>query len=499
MNGQGDSLFSINPGVGFTSKTMVLEDFYSRCFLCGREEPTFNSEARICACVHRQGFPESELPCYVSLLPGLRDYSVRHLPSLWKARPSDVLAVATGDLGLSQDAIARQIEAVDERCNMRPYQIDLLNTSHHLRCGNSMVYRSSSLEDMTGSELVLVLDMGTYYWSGTLKDPRSWAILNTALTSHITDLAVWTAGNAGISLAKLAYFANRRLPPESRLQIHAIVDDDIGPEIRRQLRLWQCEVLDLFRQDKPVLNPSEIRALVAARLRCSRRRLEDSSYWHVTDGWDGVGLLMYRLIAAQVIRDLCGVLNDEQAGPLDIVVPVGTGDLLLGFYLGLKDCEEAGVIRYGACRLVGVLPSGANILHNVRQRGIPTPINPGGGLNVSPSAPLMPKLKSLYTPLAPCLAQIEKEGMTEFVVVTAADQLRASRQVFSGGIDDGIVAEPSALATFAALPYLNNSSRCGNSDNRRVYQSNRRNLVVNSGLGVLGRAEEDLLHRAMRI
>ena len=152
--------------------------------------------------------------------------------------------------------------------------------------------------------------MGSYYWPGTLKDPRSWAIINTALAGGVTDISVWTAGNAGVGLAKLAHFANRRVLPDARLQIHAIVDNEVAGEIRAQLRLWQCEVLDLFRQDRPVLNPADIRRLVARGLNRSRRSLEEKSYWHVTDGWDGIGLLMYRLIAAQVLRDLSAVLFD---------------------------------------------------------------------------------------------------------------------------------------------------------------------------------------------
>ena len=74
---------------------------------------------------------------------------------------------------------------------------------------------------------------------------------------------------------------------------------------------------------------------------------------------------MYRLIAAQVLRDLSAVLFDGDSHPIDIILPVGTGDLLLGFYLGLKDCERAGLISPGCWRLFGALPAGDNILTNL--------------------------------------------------------------------------------------------------------------------------------------
>jgi len=473
---------------------MKLDNLDSQCFLCGVKKHGFDTDSRICDCALPLGFPEKELACYVTMLPEPTDYSVSDLPSIWDARPLDVFAAAVGDLGLPLEAIERPAKTSSHSCRFLPYGTDLLDSQHHLRCGNATIYRALALEDLTGSDFVLVLDMCSYYGSGTLKDPRSWAIINTALAKGITDIALWTAGNAGISLAKLAYFANRRLAPEKRMQIHAIVDSDVAPEIRVQLQLWQSEVLDVFRQDKPVLNPQEVRNLVATRLRRSRRVLDDDSYWHVTDGWDGVGLLMYRLIAAQVIRDVGTLMKNRDYQPLDIILPVGTGDLLLGFYLGLRDCEQANLIPPGSCRLIGAVPAGANILGNIRHRSIPK----DDGSSTNSTAPVMPKLQSLYTPLAPCLARIEQAGRVEFLTVTAANQLRAGRQILSAGIDDGIVAEPSALAAFAALPQLASHER-HRIDKERVYRSGDCTMVVNSGFGLLGGPEEALLQHAIGI
>ena len=466
-----------------------------RCFLCGEARPVFDTSVRICDCARPHGFPVDELCCYVTVLPEPREYEVARLPSLWSVPPSDVFALAADSL--EEPAGADRLRSLPG--GVLPYPTDLLNSRYHLRCGNSVLRRSSSLADATGFEQVLVLDMGAYHWSGTLKDPRSWAILNTALTCGVTSISVWTAGNAGLSLARMAYALNRRLPAESRIQIYAIVDNDVAPEVRMQLRLWQCEVLDVFRQDKPVLNPEEIKGLVASRLKRVRRHLDEPTYWHVTDGWDGVGLLMYRYIAAQVLSEVVGLSTsaDREPQPLYVVLPVGTGDLLLGFYLGLKDCERAGVIPAKTCRIIGAVPAGNNILDNIRMRSIPANGN-GHPHTPAPTPPVMPKLSGLYTPLAPCLARLEKERSVEFVAVTEADQLRAGRQVLSGGIDDGIPCEPSALAAFAALPHLNGPLKLAEpADRPWAYQTPRRVLVVSSGLGVLDRREADLLDRAL--
>ncbi len=467
---------------------MRLDQLDARCFLCGAQHGGFDTANRLCECVRPQDFPASELSCYATILPEPREYSVKALPSLWTSDPVDVLALSAD--GADQER-APSSAAAAARDGGLPSLGDPLAREHHLRCGNTIVHRSSTLEDVTGFGQVHVINMSAYRWTCTLKDPRSWAIVNTALQQGITDLAVWTAGNAGLSLAKLAYVASRRLPRERRLQVHAIVDNNLAPEIRTRLKLWQCEVLDIFRKDKPILNPNEIKGLVAARLKRSRRQLDEDRYWDVTDGWDGVGLLTYRYLAAQIIRDMAPGPGDRaDARALHVVMPVGTGDLLLGFVLGMQDCERAGIVAPGDCRIVGALPAGANILHNVRRRSIPESEAP------SPAAPVMPKLTSTYTPLAPCFSALDKAKGVHFLTVTRQDQMRAGKHVLAAGIDDGLACEPSALAAFAALPHVYERLRERAVDDKHWrYQSRARVLVVNSGLGILGAEEEEFLRR----
>ncbi len=473
---------------------MKLENLEAVCFLCGTSSGVFDTDRRVCGCVEALGFPARERSCYVTILPEVKDFAVGDLPSLHTSEPYDLYAVALDEHGSPS-------ESLPERGPPPPYpwKRDHLGTVHHMRCGNPIVHRSRSLEEVTGFGGVQIINLSAYQCTSTLKDPRSWAILNTALENGITDLAVWTAGNAGLSLAKMAYIVNRRLPRERRIQIHAIVDLNVASEIRTRLRVWQCEVLDIFRRDKPVLNPLEIRSLVSARMKRSRRELNDATYWDVTDGWDGVGLLMYRFLAAQIVRDIGATENALNARePLSIVVPVGTGNLLLGFYLGLRDCEKAGAVARGAIRIVGCVPAGANILDNIRMRKIPGTADrqAAAGRGVEP---LMPKLTSAHTPLAPCLAKLDQEQLVDFVTVTEHDQMRAAKHVLAGGIDDGLPCEPSALSTFAALPHLSSHypGRDGADVGGWAYQSQRRVLVVNSGLGLLGSDEEAVLRRAI--
>jgi hypothetical protein len=165
---------------------MKLENLDSRCFHCGAKKHGFDTEARIRSCAQPLGFPEKEFACYVRVLPGPRDYSASNLPSIWDVRPPDVFAVLAGNLGLPLEATERPTETLSQSCRFLPYSTDLLGSDHHLRCSNATIYRALALEDLTGSDLVFVLDMALYYGSGNLKDPCFLAIVNTALAKSIT-------------------------------------------------------------------------------------------------------------------------------------------------------------------------------------------------------------------------------------------------------------------------------------------------------------------------
>src|SRR5437867_576503 len=121
---------------------MKIEHLDARCFLCGAPYGPFDTARRLCDCVRPLGFPEGELPCYVTILPEPRDCSVRALPSVWTSRPSDVFALAAEDKGspISAAALAargaRDTAAGEEAAY--PFGSDLLAREHHLRCGNTI-------------------------------------------------------------------------------------------------------------------------------------------------------------------------------------------------------------------------------------------------------------------------------------------------------------------------------------------------------------------------
>lgn len=85
-----------------------------------------------------------------------------------------------------------------------------------------------------------------------------------------------------------------------------------------------------------------------------------------------------------------------------------------------------------------------------------------------------------------------------FIQIDANDQLAAGQNTLDAGIDIGIACEPSALVAFAALTYLNGIARDleDGPSVSRPFHSGSRVVVINTGMGVLSTAEEDVLLKA---
>jgi threonine dehydratase len=343
-----------------------------------------------------------------------------------------------------------------------------------LHPGGPLLYRVPQISGWSDFRRVYVLDMSTYAWSHTLKDARSWAILNTALHHGRTKLALYTAGNAGLSLGRLAYEVNRRRPRDCpRIEVNTVVDENVTPSMRAILHSWGCNVLAIEESQRRILNAETIWRKISSAQDYDVVGTPPGA-WHVTDGWDGVGLLMYRLLIAQVLREI-----DVQY----VVVPLGTGSLFLGAYMGIQDARA----KNDRPRLVGAVPAGENVLQSWRQSHTDHPVEPS----------VMEKLVGRYTPLAPCLAQLDENHEVDFVEVTGDMLRRAARALW------GFVAfEPSGAAAVAALK--------GSGGNRAVidlarerekpkhasnvfFRSDSAVLVVTSGFGLLSSREADLL------
>lgn len=343
-----------------------------------------------------------------------------------------------------------------------------------LPCGQPSLFESESLTEYSGLGSVWVLDMSPYLWSGTHKDIRSWAVLSAAMEHGIKHLALWTAGNAGFSLAKLVHRWNAMMPEEEHKQVYCFVDSSAPPEIVVAMRALRCSVAPIATGTGAILSNDHLFNVVNA---LSQGRVKTESYWQVTDGWDGVGPFIYSLLAQQALYLLQSKLKGEDFD-LYIIVPVGTGNLLVGFIRAMERVTELGGRR---AKMVGALPSGDNVI---------TPLLPGGGKQNGSSRmrsdpPEAPKLAGFYSPLSPCLWHLLQSksfgdiGAVEFIEVDRSSQVEAASHVLNPS-HTMIAAEPSALVAFGALKDLSQII-AGNGRDR----SKSAVMVVNSGFGLM--------------
>ena len=318
----------------------------------------------------------------------------------------------------------------------------------HLKCGYATLTNMGHLATQFGfeSNCVDICDMSTYYYSHTLKAPRSWAVVNNALHHGIRHLGVWTAGNAGFSLAKTASAVNLLLPPEERLKVYCYAEQGkLSTRMQQSLRSVGAEVHEFS-------NPSRVQKVLSPKAALDRLRglgveLRPEEYWDVSDGWDGVGLYMYRLLG----RQLCSHLR-----PNVIVAPVGTGNLFFGLYQGIMDCVEHGIINRGECRLVGAVPTGDSIVTNLRKYAIELPLDETP-MRSSGTDPVCPKLDTIYTPLLLALynALTRDRDWCHLMFVNRESQKEVVRRFHRRGSQIApITAEPSALVCFGVLESL---------------------------------------------
>lgn len=466
-----------------SSRPPLCNGLVGRCLICRKVAGPFdpNPAGRLCTrCDVRQVWPQAEheklvtiapdwkQPLPVSRLPGITSPATFDLFARWRGRPDDGLAADPGADPCEIDPFL-------------PYPADFLRDRCQERCGCPDIMRARRLEDwlMNDNPRVFVLNMAAYLHSRTLKDLRSWAVLNAAVASGIRWLAVWTAGNAGLSLGRLATRCNHSLPPERRIRVFALfdqADESIDRNVRAELARAGCHLLHVPSTVKTIFSPAQIRRAVEGEAR-GLGDWHPDRYWDVTDGWEAVGLQMYRLLAAQVIRDV---------RPTHVVAPLGTGNLILGFRLGIDDCESSGLTPKGAVRLIGTTPRGENIVRTISRRKEMTPAY----VRVSAGGPpaVMPKIATTYTPLLAIVDRELERGRIHWLEVDGDQQRRAAAVLIRPSVDLPIRSEPSSVSTFAALPVIRDTIQSG---------VEARILVINSGDGVLSELERSFNQSAM--
>ncbi len=448
-----------------------------RCFVCGKnyDRPGWllDSSGRFCTECTPNARWNSHRSSLVSILPDWENVKLEPalLPSLDCDRQIDIFARWIGDDKPAGKFIGQHNEKVVKTymSSLLPYKRDAM-AEHGFRCGSPIVYRSKSLELLMNlRQEVYVLDLQFYLWSNTLKDPRSWAIVNFALENKVKSLALWTAGNAGLSLAKMCSFLNRFHSPSEHLWVYVLftMDDPHAIELLPTLKLWRAEAIPL--PVNSVYDPLQTREVVNQY--CSSISRELGNYWETTDGWEGLGSQMYRLLMAQVV---------SQIDPDSILLPAGTGNFLVGT---VQACEDIGQRR----TIYAATPENDNIFDTIELHPGRSARNSQKVRNERPHS--MRKLAGTYSPLMPCVdAALRRELLDQKTnvreIAISNDILRSAATSL---LSAGIRAEPSAIAPFAAL--LTSEVRSSVDEFKKI-------LIVNTGCGLLSSEEYKFLNEA---
>ena len=270
-----------SPAVGALS--LDEDRFSAKCFVCGMERARVSLRPDHRTCGSKECVPTSllqglgrptEESLIVTMLPDWKEeIDWDALPSLNSSEPLDLLARTAG-----ADVVPPPPSRKRHRlARLLPYEHDFLKSTAGLSCGNALCFDAPQVAYASGLEDLKVLDLSTYLWSRTLKDPRSWAVVNLAIEKGVRHLATWTAGNAGLSLARLAQAANRWLPRERRLSVYSVwgPQDDLDEAVQAQLGLAGCTMVATSSTE--VFTPDMIAQNVKARSGSLDWR--DEAYW----------------------------------------------------------------------------------------------------------------------------------------------------------------------------------------------------------------------------
>jgi len=451
-----------------------------KCFVCNQDYPEYNTGKLLCE--HCKGTYQTH-PFFTEVSSKLHHYFATVLPETDVKK--DLLLQNFSDTFLRKES------------GRKKWGKDVLKKSFPsltpLPCGQPALVKMDKLADFSGFKQVWTLDASPYIWSGTYKDLRSLAILSKAIEHNIRHLALWTAGNAGYSLAKMVHRHNATVSDKSqRKTVYCLVGDFAPPEIVVTLRSLQYRVAPISTGKGAILSREHMYNVVASM---AGDNISQEGYWQVTDGWDGIGTFMYSLLAQQAFYFLKSELEQSaelKSANIYIVLPLGTGNCLLGFIKAMNRVGE------GRAKIISAMPYEDNMMSFLKEK---TGEAINGRTKMRRNEPEAEKLTGFYSPLSPCLYTLWQKsnpakdgydfsdfGQVEFVSVDRSEQIEAAARIL--GYSEFLVAsEPSALVSFGALKTL--AEKVGDNLGNSVA------LVVNSGFGLMGIKEQEFFTKSI--
>jgi threonine synthase len=251
--------------------------------------------------------------------------------------------------------------------------------------------------------------------TGSFKDRGNRVVVSALRAGGRRRASTDSSGNAGASLA--GYCARAGIACDVYVPAHA------SPGKLAQVEAFGARVVRVAGSRSDVADAAAAAAT-------------DGAVTYVPHGWTP----WFLVGAAGFADELVGQLG---RAPDAIVLPVGSGTLLLGIARGFAALERAGEVT-GRPRLYGVQPSACAPLALAFERGSPEPVEVEPGETAAEGTRIARPPRG-----AQILAAVRESGGA--VVAVGDAELWAAFEALAG---QGILAEPTSALAFAALARL---------------------------------------------
>ncbi len=280
---------------------------------------------------------------------------------------------------------------------------------------NSPLIRSERLAELFNLPNLYIKDESCLPY-GTHKDRRSEIIINVALEQKVDKIVCLTAGNAGYSLSRYAARAG--------IDYTSLVFPWVTQERKSTLSEWGHVITIDGSRYNGILRPRDFVEIVREYDKYERKK-SWQNIWAVTNSFEPISLVAY--------KELFYEIADQS--PDYVVVPCGSGDIVIGLWLGI---QELGL----KTRIIAVGPKQEHPLRSALKKKQDELM-----LDDYHEASHAEKLTTPFTAVLPILCKIFGDGENTYIEVDN-NELERTYNLLK---DVGIRSEYSAVAAFAAF------------------------------------------------
>jgi threonine synthase len=280
---------------------------------------------------------------------------------------------------------------------------------------NSPLISSEKLSELFNLPNLLIKDESCLPY-GTHKDRRSEVIINVAMEQKVDKIVCLTAGNAGYSLSRYAARAG--------IDYTSLVFPWVSKERRATLSQWGNVITIDGSRYNGILRPRDFVEIVREYDKYERLSTW-KNIWAVTNSFEPISLVAYKELFYEIAHEK----------PDYVVVPCGSGDILVGLWLGI---QELGL----KTRIIAVGPKNEHPLREALKKNKDELM-----VDDYSECSYAEKLTTPFTAVLPILCKIFAEPKNIYLEVDNHELERAYNLLK----DVGIRSEYSAVAAFATF------------------------------------------------